>query len=104
MRLLQLEGNDRFSLTWFRNGNIPPYAILSHTWGERYDEVTLKGVIDGSGGHKKGFQKLLFRGNQAKAGGPHHFWVDTCFIDKSNAIEHSGPYLAICKACNVVRW
>jgi hypothetical protein len=34
---------------------------------------------------KRGFQKLQFCGNRAKADGLHHFWVDTCCIDKSNS-------------------
>jgi heterokaryon incompatibility protein (HET) len=87
MRLLQLKGHDRFSLTQFPKGNIPPYAILSHTWGGENDEVTLKDLENGSGRDKKGYQKLLFCGNQATADNLHYFWVDTCCIDKSNEKE-----------------
>ncbi|OAA43351.1 kinesin light chain 1 [Beauveria brongniartii RCEF 3172] len=66
---------------------MPPYAILSHTW--RPDEVTFADL--GSSGlewqQKEGYQKIRFCAEQAKRHGLHHFWVDTCCIDKSNAIE-----------------
>jgi len=91
MRLLKIDnGNDdgRFSLEWFRKDEIPPYAILSHTWGTRQDEeVTHQDIVDGTGRNKPGFQKLTFCGNQAKADGLYYFWVDTCCIDKSNEKE-----------------
>jgi hypothetical protein len=38
MRLLRLNPDSTLSLTKFTAHNIPPYAILSHTWGD--DEVT----------------------------------------------------------------
>jgi hypothetical protein len=88
MRLLKLNDDGRFSLVWFPKDEIPPYAILSHTWGRgEDDEVTFKDLIDGTGDKKKGFQKLQFCGNQAKADDLHYFWVDTCCIDKSNNNE-----------------
>jgi hypothetical protein len=87
MRLLKLD-DGRFSLKWFPKDKIPPYAILSHTWGRgENDEVTFKDLIDGTADNKRGFQKLQFCGNQAKADGLHYFWVDTCCIDKSNSTE-----------------
>lgn len=42
MHLLEQKSNGKFSLTEFFEDNIPPYAILSHTWGDGGDEVTLK--------------------------------------------------------------
>jgi Heterokaryon incompatibility protein (HET) len=88
MRLLWIDNNGRFRLEWFSKNNIPPYAILSHTWGRgKDDEVTFKDIIDGTGSNKPGFQKLTFCGNQAKSDGLDHFWVDTCCIDKSNNNE-----------------
>jgi hypothetical protein len=41
MRLLQINENGEFSLTDDLVGNIPPYAILSHTWAEDHEEVRL---------------------------------------------------------------
>ena len=87
MRLLKLN-NGKFSLVSFLNGQIPPYAILSHTWGRgEVDEVTLKDIIDDTGEKKKGYRKLQFCGTQAKNDNLHYFWVDTCCIDKSNERE-----------------
>jgi heterokaryon incompatibility protein (HET) len=88
MRLLILDGEGRFSLVRPPKDQIPPYAILSHTWGRGEDEeVTFKDLEGGTGDHKKGFQKLQFCGKQAKADDLHYFWVDTCCIDKSNEKE-----------------
>jgi RanBP1 domain/Heterokaryon incompatibility protein (HET) len=87
MRLLKLQDNGRFSLTWFRRDKIPPYAILSHTWGREQDEVTFKDLINNTSDDKKGFQKLRFCNSRAEADNLHYFWVDTCCIDKSNSTE-----------------
>ncbi|KAF2189111.1 HET-domain-containing protein [Zopfia rhizophila CBS 207.26] len=86
MRLLKLNNNGGFSLDTFKT-TIPPYAILSHTWGSDSDEVTFKDVVDGTGKNKAGYQKLVFCGGQAKSDGLSYFWVDTCCIDKSNLNE-----------------
>ena len=87
MRLLKLD-DGRLSLEWFPKDKIPPYAILSHTWGRgENDEVTFKDLADGTAENKIGFKKLQFCGNQAKADDLHYFWVDTCCIDKSNSTE-----------------
>jgi hypothetical protein len=88
MRLLKLNNAGHFSLVWFPKDKLPPYAILSHTWGTgEDDEVTFRDLIAGTGDNKSGFQKLRFCGNQAKANDLHYFWVDTCCIDKSNNNE-----------------
>ena len=88
MRLLKLDDNGRFSLVSFAKGEIPSYAILSHTWdrGED-DEVTFRDIMDGAGHDKKGFQKLQFCSIQAKVDKLYYCWVDTCCIDKSNEKE-----------------
>ena len=83
-----LKANDgTFSLDTFSEPTIPPYAILSHTWGSDSEEVTFKDIADRTGSDKAGYQKLRFCENQAKAHGLRHFWVDTCCIDKSNEKE-----------------
>ena len=88
MRLLKLNDDGRFSPVWFPTDKIPPYAILSHTWGRgENDEITFKDLIDGTADNKRGFKKLQFCGNQAKADDLPYFWVDTCYIDKSNSTE-----------------
>jgi hypothetical protein len=88
MRLLKLNDDGCFSLLWFPEDKIPPYAILSHTWGRgEDDEVTFKDLINRTGENKGGFQKLRFCGSQAKDDDLHYFWVDTCYIDKSDTNE-----------------
>lgn len=69
------------------NANLPPYAILSHTWGEDHDEVTLEDLKYDSNRTKKGYEKLRFCAIRARERGLLYFWVDTCCIDKSNNNE-----------------
>ena len=86
MRLLQYNNDGDFSLTEFFEGDIPKkYAILSHRWGA--EEVTFKDLIDGTSKGKAGYGKIQFCGEQARRDGLQYFWVDTCCIDKSNAVE-----------------
>ncbi|ETS86033.1 hypothetical protein PFICI_04058 [Pestalotiopsis fici W106-1] len=67
---------------------IPPYAILSHTWGsDPDDEVTFKDLKKQRGIQKASYEKILFCAEQAKCDDLNHFWVDTCCIDKTNAVE-----------------
>ncbi|MCJ1281457.1 hypothetical protein MMC26_000776, partial [Xylographa opegraphella] len=63
----------------------PAYAILSHTWGK--DEVGFQEVEAGIGKDKAGWEKIQFCAKQAAADGLQYFWVDTCCIDKKNAVE-----------------
>ncbi|KAF4415363.1 HET-domain-containing protein [Fusarium austroafricanum] len=86
MRLLQHNYRGDIHLTKdYLGDDIPPYAILSHTWGS--DEVTLKDLMDGSGKGKLGYEKIQFCGRQALRDGLQYFWVDTCCIDKSSSAE-----------------
>jgi hypothetical protein len=89
MRLLQLKTNGEFSLTKDLINNVPPYAILSHTWGDDDQEATLRDLAEGSGNTKAGYRKIQFCAEQAARDGLQHFWVDTCCIDKSNNTELS---------------
>jgi hypothetical protein len=67
---------------------VPPYAILSHTWGTgEDDEVTFKDLNNGTANNKLGFQKLQFCAKQAKHDDLHYFWVDTCCINKQDLNE-----------------
>ncbi|KAI1123810.1 hypothetical protein F5Y10DRAFT_45733 [Nemania abortiva] len=86
MRLLSYDETGSLSLTNYSSGtNIPPYAILSHTWGS--EEVTYKELERGIDRHKRGYEKIRFCGKQARRDGLRHFWVDTCCIDKSSSAE-----------------
>jgi hypothetical protein len=87
MRLLHFNNDGEFSLTQFFD-DIPPYAILSHTWG--LEEVTFNDMMEGDGKSKAGFDKIRFCGERARCDGLQYFWVDTCCIDKSNGTELQG--------------
>jgi hypothetical protein len=87
MNLLKLNDDGTMSLHTFSKHTIPPYAILSHTWGSDNEEVSCKDIIDGTGSNKAGYQKLRFCGHQAKSNGLYYFWVDTCCINKSDSSE-----------------
>ena len=64
MRLLQYNESGELSLCSFDNGTIPPYAILSHTWGADEEEVTLTDLETGDVKTKPGYKKILFCGEQ----------------------------------------
>jgi hypothetical protein len=69
MRLLQRSNNENFSPIEFLNDDIPPYAILSHTWGGPGDEVTFKDLTEDTSKDKDGYRKILFCGKQAASHG-----------------------------------
>lgn len=71
----------------FIGQNIPPYAILSHTWGS--EEVTLQDFQRPEARNKAGFSKIMRCCEQAKKDGLGWAWVDTCCIDKSSSAELS---------------
>jgi ankyrin repeat protein len=89
MRLLRRNANGNFSLTEFIGDTIPPYAILSHTWGADGEEVSFKDVTEGTAWTKAGYRKIQFCGDQAVKDDLQYFWIDTCCIDKSSSAELS---------------
>jgi hypothetical protein len=84
MRLLERKHDGTFSLTEDLIDNIPPYAILSHTWGAD-GEVTFNDLINQTYEDKAGYAKIQFCGSQAAKDNLQYFWVDTCCIDKSSS-------------------
>ncbi|THV00334.1 hypothetical protein K435DRAFT_818340 [Dendrothele bispora CBS 962.96] len=56
--------------------DVPPYAILSHTWGD--EEVTFPGFI-----------KILKSCELARRDGFEYIWNNTCCIDKESSAELS---------------
>lgn len=89
MRLLKIGNRRELSLTDDLLEDIPPYAILSHTWGPDKEEVTFKDITDGSGRDKAGYVKINFCANQARQHELGFIWVDTACIDKTNQVELS---------------
>jgi hypothetical protein len=80
MRLLKFDERGELRLTEDLIDEIPPYAILSHTWGADKDEVTFDDVRKNTGQNKAGYAKIHFCGDQVKKDRLEHFWVDTCCI------------------------
>ena len=76
MRLLNV---NTLKLSEFFEAEIPPYAILSHRWGE--DEVLYKNFVEERNCDGKGYRKIInfcnFAGNfqDSKV---EWVWVDTC--------------------------
>jgi hypothetical protein len=90
MRLLEYQSDGSFRLTdRFLDDDLPPFAILSHTWGKESEEVTFEDVVTGSGRGKPGYQKLRFCREQAVKDKLRYFWVDSCCIKKSSDSELS---------------
>lgn len=88
MRLISSNPSGGFELSTFNNDDIPPYAILSHTWSEG-NEVTYDELVTSKSKNKAGYAKLRFCGERAAKDGLKYFWVDTCCINKRDNIELS---------------
>lgn len=87
MRLLRIRGDSDLDLIEYDDRSTPPYAILSHTWGGKEEEVSHKDFLESEGKEKRGYKKLTFCAKQAVKDGLCHFWVDTCCVDKTSSAE-----------------
>jgi hypothetical protein len=73
-------------------GKVPPYAILSHTWGD--EEVSFQDLQTQSPStlekkKNKGYAKIKGTCQLALDSGLGWAWVDTCCIDKASSAELS---------------
>ncbi|KAL2687608.1 hypothetical protein Neosp_005169 [[Neocosmospora] mangrovei] len=84
MRLLDTSS---YKLTEFHGEEIPPYVILSHTWGE--GEVLFQDIQNNTAESKSGFRKMIDCCRKAAEDGFQWVWIDTCCIDKSSSAELS---------------
>jgi hypothetical protein len=84
MHLLEINDQGEISLTEDLQDGIPPYAILSHTWGDDKDEVHFEDLKHESWKTKAGYKKIRFCAEQAKKDKLEYFWVDTCCINRAN--------------------
>ncbi|PVH90399.1 HET-domain-containing protein [Periconia macrospinosa] len=66
-------------------GYIPPYVILSHTWGK--GEVTFDDIDKPYAREMAGYYKIERCCQQAALDGFEWVWVDTCCIDKRSSSE-----------------
>ena len=93
LRLLHRKPDGEIVFREPTSDNVPAYAILSHTWGKKEEEVILQDMEVSAGMtkvmSKPGWKKIVFCAKQAAADGLQYFWVDTCCIDKKNAVELS---------------
>ena len=90
MHLLRRDAGGEFSSTTFADGSIPAYAILSHTWAETaQDEVSFHDIEAKTGKSKAAWKKLELCADQAAKDGLQYFWIDSCCIDRKNAVELS---------------
>lgn len=79
IRLLKSNSVGQLSLTKDLLDDLPPCAILLHTWGADGDEVTFSDLENESCKSKTDYAKLRFCGDQARKDGIEYFWVDTCW-------------------------
>ncbi|KAF2815615.1 HET-domain-containing protein [Mytilinidion resinicola] len=108
LRKMRLLRTSDFKVISFFDQDLPPCAILSHTWGK--EEVTLQDLqqeritaylislkIQIANGDtlqniepiKQGLVKILGAASQAEKDGFEYIWCDTCCIDKTNSTELS---------------
>lgn len=79
----------------FFDAKIPPYAILSHRWGE--GEVTFKEFRKGKAQPGPGLTKIKKFCTLAASKGHEWAWIDTCCIDKRSSAELSESINAMYK-------
>ncbi|KAF9874595.1 het domain protein [Colletotrichum karsti] len=83
-----LINTNTFELQMFNGPEVPPYAILSHTWGA--NEVTFQDIHDLSLARTKdGFFKIQGTCFQASRHDISWAWIDSCCIDKTSSAELS---------------
>lgn len=87
MYLLDTETLERVS--FIDTGDVPPYAILSHTWSFR--EVSFQDLARPVSQYFKlpGFQKARKCCRLAERHGLPYLWIDTCCIDQKSSAELS---------------
>lgn len=89
MRLLRYGEKGELTTAEFDEDRKPPYAILSHRWGPKADEVTFEDVAGNTGNSKTGYEKIRFCAENTRRDGLEYFWIDTCCINKTNKAEYS---------------
>ncbi|KAK4450158.1 hypothetical protein QBC34DRAFT_76996 [Podospora aff. communis PSN243] len=85
MRLINVK---TLKLETFGDENVPPYVILSHTWGPDSEEISFQEIESGNI-DKPGLGIVKLRGScrQAQKDNHNYIWNDTCCIDKTNSVE-----------------
>lgn len=84
MRLINVHTGE---LEEFFGRDVPPYTILSHTWGE--GEVSYKDWQSGVRASRAGSRKIEMACEQSREDGFDYLWADTNCIDKTSSAELS---------------
>ena len=84
MRLLHVDTRE---FREFFDEQVPPYAILSHRWGKREDEMSYQEWISGHRKNCDGLRKIQQCCALALQDKLWWVWVDTCCIDKASSAE-----------------
>ncbi|KAI1856286.1 hypothetical protein JX265_011798 [Neoarthrinium moseri] len=71
----------------FLEGTVPPYAILSHTWGAEHEEVLFHDIRAHDSTQSLRSRKFEGCCAQAALDGYGYVWIDTCCIDKDSSTE-----------------
>lgn len=86
--MIHLINVNTLKLEEFR-GSVPPYAILSHTWGADHEELSFREITRKNLNKEDLPFKVAKCCEQAEKDGLTYAWVDTCCIDKTNLTELS---------------
>ncbi|KAH8654577.1 heterokaryon incompatibility protein-domain-containing protein [Tricladium varicosporioides] len=89
LRTMRLINAQTRQLEEYFESRVPPYAILSHCWGE--GEVLFQDINSSEWHRKTGARKINFACAQTLKGdlNLNYVWIDTCCIDKSSSAELS---------------
>ncbi|KAF9892052.1 hypothetical protein FE257_002458 [Aspergillus nanangensis] len=88
MRLIRTDSP--FALEEFTDHEIPPYAILSHRWGQ--EEASFQEMIRNEHQqhqNKLGYKKIQHFCARAHQDGFQYAWIDTCCINRESSAELS---------------
>ena len=86
---MRLINTTTFKLEEFIDNDVPPYAILSHTWAKEEASFQEMQSCDEIVRKKEGYNKIKQCCEIAKSDGFNHAWIDTCCIDKTSSSELS---------------
>lgn len=78
----------------FHDKNVPPYATLSHRWGD--NEISFQDIA-AARGKLSPYSKLVRCCLQAAFDGWEYVWIDTCGIDKTSSAELSEAVNSMCQ-------
>ena len=86
---MYLLNTSTFQLHLFLSDEVPPYVILSHTWGD--DEVLFQdlGQPEFHYRQRKGFSKIQNCCALARSDGWEYVWIDNCCIDQKSSADLS---------------